>query len=244
MDEHSLHAPFVYHLYKDVIKNDKRKGFESIEALRKDLIANKELLRFEDLGAGSKRKKPIQFKVGEYAKYVLTPPKYSRLLFRLIREFKPNNILELGTAFGVNTLYLSLAAPYTTVYTFEGVQKILNVAERTFEQSTIADNIEIIKGDIDDTLIETLPKIDHVGMVYMDANHSYEPTMYYFNRLEPYMDENSIVVMDDIYWSKGMTKAWNEIRSLPEVTLSLDLYTFGILFFKKELTKSHFVLQY
>ena len=195
------------------------------------------------MGAGSKRNKSVEIKVGDIAKYALTPAKFSRLLFRLIKEFKPSNIVELGTSLGINTLYLSLASPHTTIYTFEGSPKIVEIAEGTFKQST-ADNIELVKGDIDDTLFEKLPKIDHVGLVYMDANHRYEPTMHYFNRLEPYMDENSLVIMDDIYWSKEMTKAWNELRALPEVTLSIDLFEAGILCFKKELTKSHFVLQY
>jgi hypothetical protein len=42
-----------------------------------------------------------------------------------------------------------------------------------------------------------------------------------------------------------MAKAWEEIKSATEVTLSLDLFYFGIVFFRKEfLHKQDFVLRY
>ena len=40
-------------------------------------------------------------------------------------------------------------------------------------------------------------------------------------------------------WSEGMQSAWKNLIERPEVTLSIDLYDVGILFFKKELTKKH-----
>ena len=52
-------------------------------------------------------------------------------------------------------------------------------------------------------------------------------------------------MFDDIYWSDGMQKAWKEICANKEVTLSLDLFKFGIVFFKTEnKQKEHFVLKF
>ena len=34
----------------------------------------------------------------------------------------------------------------------------------------------------------------------------------------------------NIYWSKGMTKAWEEIKKDSRVKISIDLYYFGIVF--------------
>jgi hypothetical protein len=43
--------------------------------------------------------------------------------------------------------------------------------------------------------------------------------------------------VDDIYWSEGMTKAWQAIKKHPDVTLSIDIFDIGIVFFRKELSK-------
>jgi hypothetical protein len=56
--------------------------------------------------------------------------------------------------------------------------------------------------------------------------------------------ENTIFVFDDIYWSTEMKKAWDEISARPEVTISIDLYDLGIIFFRNNQEKQHFVLKF
>ena len=49
--------------------------------------------------------------------------------------------------------------------------------------------------------------------------------------------EEAVIVMDDIYWSKGMHRAWKEISGWPEVRVSLDLFHMGILLLRRDLHK-------
>ena len=51
--------------------------------------------------------------------------------------------------------------------------------------------------------------------------------------------EEAIYVFDDIYWSKGMKEAWTEISNHPKVMMSLDIFSLGIVFFKKNREKEH-----
>jgi len=51
---------------------------------------------------------------------------------------------------------------------------------------------------------------------------------------------NTILIFDDIYWSQEMTEAWREIYAQPEVTVSIDMYHWGLIFFRKEQRKEHF----
>jgi hypothetical protein len=60
----------------------------------------------------------------------------------------------------------------------------------------------------------------------------------------PYLKPTSIVAIADIHWSREMNRAWEEIKMNPAVSLSMDFYECGILIFKKEVTKSHYVLHY
>ncbi len=81
-------------------------------------------------------------------------------------------------------------------------------------------------------------------MVFFDANHAYEPTLKYFNICLPHIKDSTVFVFDDIYYSKGMTNAWNEICKKIDVTISLDLFRVGIVFFDPSFTKKHYVLEW
>lgn len=39
-----------------------------------------------------------------------------------------------------------------------------------------------------------------------------------------------------------MQQAWQQVKQLPQVTVSIDLFHFGLLFFRKEQVKEHFKL--
>ena len=82
-------------------------------------------------------------------------------------------------------------------------------------------------------------------MVYIDGNHRYVPTMEYFKLLLSKVNEHSVLIFDDIYWSSEMEKAWTEIKKQKEVTLTIDLFYIGIVFFRKEnKEKQHFTISY
>ena len=57
-------------------------------------------------------------------------------------------------------------------------------------------------------------------------------------------EDESVFIFDDIYWSPEMTEAWNTIKENEKVTLTLDIFQMGIVFFRKEQTKQHFTLKY
>lgn len=243
VNQHSLQAPFIYELYTTVIKSDKFNGdFSDMERIRESLIRNEETLEIEELGAGSKNSNSISRSVKSIANGGLTAPKYSALLYRLIKHFHMRQIVELGTSLGVNTLYLAKYEA-TKVTTFEGSPEIADVAQSIFDQQQ-AHNIKIIRGDIDRTLSSFLDGSIHPDLVYMDANHKYEATMKYFNTVLHNKHDETVVVIDDIKWSKSMQKAWKEIIDHPEVTMSIDLNKCGIVFFKPDFTKQHYVLAF
>jgi predicted O-methyltransferase YrrM len=116
------------------------------------------------------------------------------------------------------------------------------VAEQTFQKLAIS-NIKVYNGDIQATLPSFLASQKHIDFIFFDANHQYEPTLSYFYQCLPYAHENSCFVFDDIHWSKEMEKAWETIQSHPDVTVSLDFYQVGIVFFRKGQAKEHFILR-
>ena len=80
-------------------------------------------------------------------------------------------------------------------------------------------------------------------VVYLDANHRLEPTMRYFEEIQKYVGEKSIVIVDDIYHSREMEEAWKRLESVPKVTTTMDFFDFGLIFFDSHYLKKHYKLR-
>ncbi|TAD89006.1 MAG: class I SAM-dependent methyltransferase, partial [Bacteroidetes bacterium] len=129
------------------------------------------------------------------------------------------------------------------IHTFEGCPETAEIAQKNFKILDV-DNIKIHVGNIDKTLPALLPKVGKVDVAYLDANHQYEPTLRYFSQILPAMSEEGLLIFDDIHWSEGMQRAWQEVVAHPEVSLSVDLFAFGLAFVSKKYSKEHFVLRF
>ena len=240
VDEHSIHSPFFFDFYNQVMKNDNAADnrFTHIEALRQKLLVNNSALKITDLGAPSAHFKDETRNIAEVAATSLCSPKYCRLLFRIVEQQQSATVVELGTSMGLTSLYLALN-PLTQVTTFEGNRALINIALTHFESFEMK-NITLVEGNIDSTLEGFIQNPAKIDFVFMDANHRYEPTMRYFNLLAKRISPKGIIVMDDIYHSKEMTQAWRELRKHELVYGSVDLFRCGILFFDPSLNRQHY----
>lgn len=242
---HGVHSPFVYDFIRKVLM-DKRGfyAYETIEARRKDLLKDNRVLLVEDFGAGSKLIKTNQRTISEIAKSSLKPKKFSQLIFRIVNYYAPKNILELGTSLGITTSYLASANEQAFVNTMEGSTAIAAIAQENFNQMQLK-NIALTVGNFDDTLPAFLAKENSLDFVFVDGNHRYEPTIRYFKQLLNKVHENSILIFDDIHWSKEMEDAWKEIQQDQQVMVTIDLFFIGLVFFRKEnKVKQHFTINF
>jgi len=243
-NEHGLHSPYVYKLYTEVISNKNNYyAFDELDKTRRQLLQNKESIEVVDLGAGSQKMNCTR-KIADIAKYSIVSKKYGELLFRLINYFNPETVLELGTSLGISSLYISKASPKANITTIEGCTNTYNFAKKLIE-TTGAKNIEMLKASFDDAFKNNVSN-KKFDVVYIDGNHTYEATINYFNLLlKNNTNQNSVLIFDDIYWTPQMTAAWEEIKKHPAVTITIDLYKVGLVFFRKEnKQKENFCLKY
>jgi predicted O-methyltransferase YrrM len=243
---HGIHSPFVFDFVVHVLQN-KQEGYSpcsQIESLRRLLIGSLERIPNEDLGAGSSRFSSATKSISSIAKSALKPPKYARLLYRIVSYYKPNSILELGTSFGLTTQYLALANTNARVITIEGSPAIANIAQQGFKKNDCK-NIELIVGDFSTELEKAIQRMKGIKLFYIDGNHRYESTIKYFNEIVFVSGEDDILIFDDIHWSKGMGKAWQEIKKDGRVRCTIDLFFIGLVFLKKSFVeKQDFVIQF
>lgn len=240
---HGIHSPFVFDLVTKVL-NDKARylDYKKIERQRSLLLANETVIEVEDYGAGSvkglKKKRVVQ----QIAASSLKPQKYAQLLYRLVNYFQSKEVLEMGTSLGITTSYLASAQTSAHITTLEGSLAVASFAKETFAKLDLK-NIELIGGNFDDTLTNIANK--KFDFIFIDGNHRKEPTLRYFEQLLTCVHNDSVIVFDDIHWSSEMEQAWDAIKQHPSVTLSLDLFFIGIVFFRKEQKEEeHFVIRF
>lgn len=241
---HGVHSPFVFDLYHHVVLHTGHfPAFGRVEALREKMLQDTRQLQVTDLGAGSRNLKQRQREVKEIARTSAKPPKYGQLLFRLANYFQPETIFDLGTSLGVTTSYLAEARKQANIYTFEGCPNIAKVARENFRSLKLK-QVQLIEGNLDETLEGQLQQIAKLDFAFFDGNHRYTPTMQYFENCLTRHHEYSVFVMDDIYWSGEMKQAWKGIKQHPQVMQTVDLFFVGLVFFRTTQPKEHFTLSF
>jgi predicted O-methyltransferase YrrM len=243
---HGIHSPFVFQLVKKVLNNQQvYPDYAAIESLRTSLLQNKQVLQVEDYGAGSVKGLQRQRTVQQIAASSLKSPKYAQLLYRLGRYFQPATILELGTSLGITTAYLAKAAPEARLITMEGSGSVAAIANEQFTKLNLQ-QVESRLGNFDETLPALLREHpEPFDFVFVDGNHTKEATLRYFKLLLTHMQPQTVLIFDDIHWSKGMEEAWNEIKQHEKVRLTIDLFFVGLVFFRSEqLAQEHFIIRF
>ncbi len=242
-NEHGLHSPFVYELYTNIIQDHEVPYYEDLEQHYFELINDNHLINNKNPGAGTSLHGRQQLPIHRLARHSIKSLPWRKLICRLVEERKPKVVVELGTSFGITTAYLALTCPDAKIYTFEANPSLIELSKEFFAKAGIT-NIEIIEGDIDETLLPFLEKNPNIDVAYVDANHRFRPTVKYVERIMECVSWKGLIIVDDIYWSRQMTKAWRGLCDKKDVTVSIDLWQIGLLYFHTGQAKENFKLRF
>lgn len=241
VSKHGVHSPFVFNLVTKVFPPQKTDDFSEhpAEDWRTECINNNQLISVTDFGTGISGPR----KIAAIARHAAKRPPQGQLLHRIVNHFKPQQMLELGTSLGITTLYEASAGPFQKFITLEGCPETAAIAEKAFRENELP--VEIRTGAFENILAPALQSLGKVDYVFFDGNHRREPTLNYFETCLPFAHNNSLFVFDDIHWSAEMEEAWKTIKAHPKVRLTIDLFHFGLVFFREEQKEpEHFVLKY
>jgi predicted O-methyltransferase YrrM len=237
---HGIHSPFVYELLTEVIEEEKLfYSYEEISLLREELEKNDNIIFVNDYGTGKSKNQ----KISDIAKKSSIQTKHGELIFRLVNHFQPKTIVELGSSLGISTLYLGKPNSQATVYTIEGCPEKANLARKNFKNLKV-NNIELITGKFEDVIPTLISPLKQIDFVYIDGNHKKKPTLAYFDLLVKKVDNDSVIIIHDIYCSKEMHEAWQIITKHPKVTATIDIFYMGIIFFRQEMQQQNFIIRF
>lgn len=239
-----IHSPFVFDLTSRIMWNKNDPGIvSSIERVRKKMISDPRTILVSDFGSRSELFNSNFRRVADIARYSPVPKKYGQLLANMAAEFGKPFIIELGTSLGISTMYLASGNRDTTVRTIEGCHSTAEIARQNFKEAGFS-NIDVTIGAFDDVL----PVFETIGikpgLVFIDGNHRKEAVIKYFNRIVEFSDIKTVIIIDDINYSNEMTEAWNEIKLHEKVSVSIDIFRMGILFFREGINHNDFIVRY
>jgi predicted O-methyltransferase YrrM len=241
---HGIHSPFVFDVVSRIFRNKIDPAIVlKVEQTRKKMLSNKRSISINDLGAGSGKLKQNVRKISEIALHSPVTPKYGRLLSNIAAEFGEPLIIELGTSLGISTLYMAASCKDAEICTIEGCSETASIARENFLAAG-QENIRIFEGSFDEILPGLMKKIKKPGLVFIDGNHKKEPVIKYFNEIASAAGNDTVVIIDDINYSKGMAEAWNELKHHPGVSVTIDVFRMGILFFRQGISPNNYIIRY
>lgn len=246
-NEHAVHSPFVFSLLTKCLYDKKSKPeYAVLRKYRNSLLANNNTIEVTDFGAGSKVFKSNTRSITKIAKMAGISPKRAELLFRITHYFHPDSILEIGTSLGLATSALSLGSKSigskAKITTLEGCPNTMAIAKsqlQLFHFDNVHPIVTEFSSFLDDTQLQTL----NFQLIYFDGNHSKKATLDYFELLLPTITNETVWIFDDIHWSQEMEEAWHIIKKHPKVTVTIDTFQWGFVFFRREQPKEHFIIR-
>lgn len=122
------------------------------------------------------------------------------LLRLIISIFKPNRILEIGTAIGYSAIAMAKLDSKINITSFEINEKNYNIAIDNIKKAKLLDRIEVRFGDASE-LLTKLREDELFDFVFIDAAKSHY--LEYFNDIYKNLSNRSIIFSDNVLF-KGM----------------------------------------
>jgi predicted O-methyltransferase YrrM len=222
--------------------SEQAKQYQVLKNYRNSLLKNKNTIEVTDFGAGSKVFKSNTRQISKIAKTAGITHKRAELLFRITDYFQPISILEIGTSLGLATSALALGNPKAKIITLEGCPETAKIAQEQLGKFGLT-NVNSVVTEFDKYLSNFKLQTLNFKLIYFDGNHSKSATLAYFELLLPTITNDTVWIFDDIHWSTDMEEAWGIIKYHPKVTITIDTFQWGLVFFRMEQPKEHFVIR-
>lgn len=252
---YDAHSPHLVEFIREVYRDDRHyHAFDLIASVRNYWRGRPGTVKLQSLGAASKTTSKNERTVRSLVATNAIDDDCGRFLFRLALWLKAKSIIEFGTNAGISTLYLHAADTQATLHTVEGNADVAALAKETFEKAGAGPGLHPHVGLFTKWLRAHGPKPQvealrmnqqtnkPLDLFFLDGDHRYQPTLDYVRELLPSRSADAVFVIADIHWSEEMERAWEELKEFPEVTASVDVYHFGLLFFKEGVSGPHISL--
>lgn len=233
---HGIHSPFLFHLITEVVENrtclPEYKIFKDLKSNVLDLLdgfSEPSLINlYHQLNVPPSNPHRLCRKVE-------LPLRYSKVVFRLIREFKPSTVINYGPTLGANLAIMAMANSDSQVYQLINDGTCELVSKKLLKDSAIS-NVRFFQEN-------EVPSVSHEFVI---INYPGNPVVSQ-NRIQKCLrlhGDDDVLIIRGIHESKAMETIWREMIASESVRVSLDLFEIGIALFRKGLQKENFIQRF
>jgi len=249
--ESDIYQKMVGDVLKDALDNnitiEEKNWIDKIELKRKQLESSDEEIILTDFGARKipdpevydieiEKGRSVVSTVGAKCKSGSEIYFWVLVLFKLIRKFKPLLCIELGSCMGLSASFQASALHLNgsgKLVTMEGADSLASIAKKNF-QSLGLNNISLVLGRFQDTLRNVLCESKPIDYAFLDGHLDGVATINYFEEIVPFCNNKALLIIDNIFWSPSMKKAWKYIEADNRVKVTFNLRHFGICIIDNE----------
>lgn len=246
-NEHGVHSPFVFNLITKCFYDRKPKNeYAILKNFRTTVFSNKKNFIAIAENADLHGVSLIPNAAGKAGANAEISSKHCKLLFRLCDYFKPTHILEVESKYGLATAALALGNPKATITAFENCKNQSDFLKEQFQDLNIK-NVRLCKSSFAEYINNHfIINTSHLKPVYYQLiffSLQKESNLTYFDSLLATSTNESVWIFDAIHKTPETEAAWKNIKSNPKVTVTIDTYYWGLVFFRREQEKEHFVIR-
>ena len=224
---HGIHSPFVFDLITNVV--EQRLPFYAY----KDIDLIRLHLRLHDQPILYRGKK---YSIEKYLQKQAVTKKEGELLFRLTNHYKPHAILSVGSSMGLAPFYLTAFSSDSQCVTLECENDIATITCNNIKKKTNS-SIKIIQGEYSDSLPEALSELQQIDCIYLNKELSTEELTKIYRAILPSIHDESLIIISGIHTSPEKRSFWKQVCEDGKITVSVDLYQLGLIFFRPKLHK-------
>ena len=240
-NQHGIHSPFVYNLITKCFYNKKHlEAYELWDKAQKEVLKSDEVLKGEDIAAGSKVFKSELRSVSNIAQHHSMSRKRARLMMRLVEYLAVKHALELGTSIGLGSISIA-GSGQVHLKTIEACPETSAYAQHQFKTAKLP-HITSITSSFAESLAG-LNSEEKFDLIFIDSHNNGDATLTYFESLLKHKHNDTVFIFEGIHQSTSTEKVWENIKAHQEVRVTIDTFQWGLVFFRKEQVKQDFVIR-
>jgi predicted O-methyltransferase YrrM len=211
---YGVHSPFVYDLITKVI--EEKMPYYAFEKIR--------------AGVQNFEPKPPKERICFH--------KYGALLFRLVNFFKCEFVLQVGSPEGIISLYPASAHSGCECLVLENDQTSFRKTKVLAEKAGLS-NLQVECTDYLKRIEDLFRQNKRFDLIFINIP-GYDNCPDILNLCISESKKECIFVVSGIRDNSKMKKLWKNIIQNHQVSVSIDLYSWGIFFLKNNIYKQHY----
>ncbi|MDR0795506.1 MAG: hypothetical protein LBE79_05540 [Tannerella sp.] len=224
---YGVHSPFVFDFITFVIEEKYAYyAYRDISRVKLQMIQNNRFVSYRGKKVSTEnslRRFGISTQEGEF-------------LFRLTNYLQPRKILSTGSSMGLTSLYLTRYSSNVQCITLENEPGFAQVASQVLNREA-NQALHILTGNYPETIRDAIVQLQQIDCLYIGKDVSIQDWAIIFEQCLPFIHDTFFCVMAGIRSSHEKLYYWKQFLQHPRITVVIDMFDLGLLFFQPKLHK-------